>query len=560
VTRRAVAAVLASFLVATSLADDGAAARKKVVLVGTITTDFRVAAQRVLDVDGDGRAELVVVGANGEVRSWRKDAETGRLADKPAGSLVLRWPDRTLLAVADLYGDGRPPQLVEMTKDGVFAHQAEKDGSYSRGGDPVAPKAKMPLRVGEPAFAEIARDVNGDGRADLVVPRGDECELWLNAGLDAKTGAPNFTKVASIRVDMKHETATRAENLSDVLESSFRVPRLSFDDVNGDGRPDLVVEDGHLRSWAFQREDGTFPAAADATLDLSTFRDTTPEAEVALGRTVAGDDQRFETRDLDGDGIPDYVITHRRKVWVFHGSKAGPQFTEPSDVLRVADDVTQVLVLRIDEDKYPDLLLLRIQMPTIATLLRGLVADWDIEFTAVGYRNLDGKHFDSSPKWKGGMSIRMPSILGMIRHPENLIGQLEGTAKKFRRVAPGDFDGDGRADVAVSDAEGTRMEFFRDAMKAGGDGERAIADLLFGKEKDTWELSEVLQWIGDFATRQIARRTGGAPAFASWPMRDEKEFARTSVYAARLDGPGRADLVIAYEKDGAGVYDVVRVE
>jgi len=99
-------------------------------------------------VDGDGRAELVVVGANGEVRSWRKDAETGRLAEKPAGSLVLRWPDRTLLAVADLYGDGRPPQLVEMTKDGVFAHQAEKDGSYSRGGDPVAPKAKMPLRVG----------------------------------------------------------------------------------------------------------------------------------------------------------------------------------------------------------------------------------------------------------------------------------------------------------------------------------------------------------------------------------------------------------------------------
>jgi len=563
VTRRACAVAFVLACVCAARADDGdASTKRRAVLVGTIATGFPVSTERVLDVDKDGKSELLVVGVNGEVRSWRRDAEKGGLAERPTGSLVLRFPDRTLLAVADLYGDGRPPQLVEMTKDGVSVHQAEKDGSYARGGELVAPKAKLPLRVGRPTFVDVARDVNGDGRADLVVPRGDECDLWLNGGLDAKTGLPTFSKAATIRVDMRRETAAKADALSDVLESSFRVPNLSISDVNGDGRPDLLVEDGHVRSWRLQREDGTFPAAADVTLDLSTFRDTTPAAEVQLGRTVAGgDDQRMETRDLDGDGIPDYVIAHRRKVWVFHGTKDGPQFTQPSDVLRVAEDVTVLLVIRIDEDKYPDLLLLRIQMPTIATLLRGLVADWDIEISSLGYANLGGKKFDTSAKWKGDLSLRMPSIIGMLRHPEDLVREFEGTAKRFRRVLPGDFDGDGKRDVAVADEKDERVEFFTDAAAPGDDEERSFADVFFGSDKKTWELAEILRWAGDLAARQTARHTGGRPAFASWRLRPEAEFSRTGTYAGDFDGSGRALLVVAYDRGGVeGVFDVVSVE
>jgi len=563
VTRRALAAAFVLASVCVARADDGdASTKRKAVLVGTIASGFPVSTQRVLDVDKDGKSELVVVGVNGEVRSWRQDASSGALTERPSGSLVLRFPDRTLLAVADLFGDGRPPQLVEMTKDGVSVHQAEKDGSYARGGELVAPKAKLTLRVGRPTFVDVARDVNGDGRADLVVPRGDECDLWLNGGLDAKTGLPTFSKAATIRVDMRRETSAKADLLSDVLESSFRVPNLSISDVNGDGRPDLLVEDGHVRSWRLQREGGTFPAAPDVTLDLSTFRDTTPAAEMQLGRTVAGgDDQRMESRDLDGDGVLDYVIAHRRKVWVFHGTKDGPQFTQPSDVLRVAEDVTVLLVMRIDEDKFPDLLLLRVQMPTVATLLRGLVADWDIEISALGYANLGGKKFDTSAKWKGDLSLRMPSIIGMVRHPEDLVREFEGTAKRFRRVLPGDFDGDGRRDVAVGDEKDERVEFFTDASAPGDDEERSFADVFFSSDKRTWELAEILRWAGDLAARQTARHTGGRPAYASWPLRPEAEFSRTGTYAGDFDGSGRALLIVAYDRGGVeGVFDVVRVD
>jgi hypothetical protein len=536
----------------------------KTVLATSVATGFPVAAQRVYDVDGDGKADVVAVGDRGEVRVWRHDAASGTLGAKPVGALVLRYPDRTLLAVADLLGGGAPPQLVEMTKDGVFVHRVEKDGSWSRAQECVAPRAKLPIRVGRPTFADIARDVNGDGRADLVLPRGDDCELWLNGGADAQTGLPSFTKAASIRVRLMRESISKGEALSDVLEESFRIPNLSIVDVNGDGRRDLYVENGKQRAWHLQREDGTFPASPDVTLDLNIFRDTTPEASVQLGRTLAGgDDQRMETRDLDGDTIPDYVIAHRRKVWVFHGTKAGPQFTEPSDILRVGDDVTMLMLLNLDDDEYPDLLLARVQVPTIATLLRGLVSEWDLEIASAGYANAGGRKFETTPKWKGAIDVRLPALIGVMKNPEPLLRKFEDVARKFRGTIPGDFDGDGREDVALVSDDGVRVDVYVskiDPSKPPKGAEKAVGDALFGEERQVWDLDTILSWLGDVAERQAARRTGGAAPVTAWKFRDGAEWRRTGVESGDVDGDGRAEIVVEYSRDGGeGVFDVVRV-
>jgi hypothetical protein len=167
-------------------------------------------------------------------------------------------------------------------------------------------------------------------------------------------------------------------------------------------------------------------------------------------------------------------------------------------------------------------------MPTLATLLRGLVAAWDVEIASVGYANLGGKKFDSTPKWKGDLSLHLPSIIGMVRHPEDLVREFEGTAKRFRRVLPGDFDGDGRRDVAVADEKDERVEFFTDAAAPGDDEERSFADVFFGADKKTWELAEILRWAGDLGARQTARHTGGRPAYASWALRQEAEFSTST--------------------------------
>ena len=95
---------------------------------------------------------------------------------------------------------------------------------------------------------------------------------------------------------------------------------------------------GRTRAFHMQRKDGTIPTHPDVVLDLRIFRDTAPVSALRPGRILAGANRaQYQSRDLDQDGIPDYVIGHRRKVWVFHGNKVRPQFTEPSTILKVSE-------------------------------------------------------------------------------------------------------------------------------------------------------------------------------------------------------------------------------
>lgn len=582
----ALALVAATVAPSARAQDDSAgadSARRALGLARSIAVPFQVSAWRALDVDRDGADDLLVVGRGGEVRVWRGDAKTGRTADEPAGVLVLPEPERSVLAIEDVLNDGGPPQLVVLSRRGLEAYPVGPEGAFQRAPVLVSKAVSLAYRVGEPTFAPVLRDVNGDGRPDLLVPRAETCELWLWGppvpGADGAPAVPQYRAAGAFKVAVSRERATESAELSDVLSSAFRVPALTLRDVNGDGRSDLAVEDGKVRSFHLARPDGTVSAEADVRVDLAKFEDTTPRADVQLGRTLAGgDEQRFETADLDGDGIPDYVIAHRRKVWVFLGTKDGPQFLEPSDVLKSADDVSTVLVARLDADPRPDLLLLRLQVPTVATLLRGLVASWDVEVTTAGFENAGGGRFERTPKWRGEIALRLPAILGILRDPEALIGRFEGLASKFDRgFVWGDFDGDGREDAAVASTTDRRLDVWFGVARertggAGGTGgagtngdrtngasvadEMELGEVFFGTER-VWDMDRVLRWLGDFADRRFAQVTGDREPSQRIELRAEKDAAFEGVGALRVGGA--TGIVVAYEgADGRGVFDVWR--
>ncbi|MBI5361804.1 MAG: VCBS repeat-containing protein [Planctomycetes bacterium] len=532
---------------------------------GGFETELAVCGARCVELDGRPGDELLVLAEDGAVRTWSVDPATHVFAPEPRGTLVLPDPSHALVATARLLDGDARPALVVADASGVHAWRPLEGGGF--GGEPIEllPRYRQRVRVGAPAFAPIAQDVDGDGRDDLVLPNGAELELWMRAGpSNGATSAAHFTKAASVHVEVRHARASSADELSDVLSASLAIPDLFLTDVNGDGRADLVVAEGDRRAYHLVRAGGSIPAAPDVVLDLSIFKDTTPEAVVAPGRTLAGGDAtRLETRDLDLDGIPDHVIAHRRKVWVFPGTKDGPQFEKPSAILKAADDVTALALVRLDDDERADLLLFKLQVPSIGAILQGLLREWSVEVECAGYRNKDGRSFATTPEWKSTIEVRLPAILDIARDPNAIVERFEAAGKKFRAPALADLDGDGRQDVALLTEDKTAIEAWRGgagAVGVGREDEALLKELLFDDREKTWDLERVLAFLGDYAAQRVARVTGGRAAEARFALRDPAKARLLETRACDVDGDGRGELLLEYwllDSPGRRRFDVL---
>jgi len=513
----------------------------------TVTVDprgsdatFEVSDHRIGDLDLDGRAEFVVLARDGRVRSFRP------LSSEPAralGELVLAAPERVLL---DLGRWGEKTYLIAETPQGTLAYPLDAQGLIGPTGATWIPRAKLGLRVGAPTFSRIVQDVNRDGVEDIVVPTLAGVELW-QATLEPEKTVPSFRKAATVAVEIARAAQHEFETLSDALEHSLTIPSLDTEDVNGDGRPDLIVAQDDRRAWHLQRADASFPAEADVAIDLTIFRDTTPAAENSFGSTLAIDDgASFASRDLDGDSVPDYVIAHRRKVWVFRGGPAGPQFTEPSAILKTAEDVTLLLVYPLDDDALPDLLLIKVQVPTVAALLRGLFGEWDVPIRALGYKNVGAGKFETTPGQTSELSLRLPGIVGILKNPEKFTQRFEELEKSFRAGARGDVDGDGNDDILLVTADGKAIELWlgRTDEAPEKSKERWLRELLFGDPDRVWDIERAFTALGNIAARQVALATGDRPPDRTLPLRDPAETRVLGLECADFDGDGAREVVI----------------
>ncbi len=537
----------------------GAPAAPELRVTATLEPAFRVAAVREVALDAAPGADIVCIGARGEVRTW---AWIGGSLAGPRGTLVLADPARSAFAFAPL-AQGGPAHLFLAGPRGVAVHRAGDDGGF--GPEPVAQalRARLALRTGVPVEAPLAQDVDGDGRTDLVVPAAGTLELWSQRPPEPDAGEVRFARAAAVQVPIASSRSTDNEALSDELTSAFTIPTLRREDLNGDGRLDLVVHDGQRRAFHLLRADGAIPREPDVVLDLAIFRDTTPGAEIVPGRTLAGLDRAlYERVDLDADGIPDHVIAHRRKVWVFRGSTAGPRFETPSSVLKTADDVTALALLDLDADGRADLVLVRIQVPTVATLLRGLVGEWEVEITAAAYRAAGERDFEATPTWRSDLRLRVPAILSILRDPDAILQRFEGAGRKLRANIEGDFDGDGHADIALVSEDGARLEVWMGAAGTRAAEETPAAlvrRVLFDDPDKTWDVDRLVAWLSGWAELRVKERTGGRPPAAALALRPREEWNLVEMSCADLAGDGRARLVLRYDApDGTrSVVDVV---
>jgi hypothetical protein len=228
----------------------------------------------VADVNGDGKPDLLV--ANYCVSSNNcAEGSVGVLLGRgdgtfqPAVAYSSGGSTTASLAVADLNGDGKPDLVVASQSGSVGVLLGIGDGTFQ----PV-----VTYSAGGAVSVSVAvADVNGDGKPDLLVA--NQCDTGVGNCKNPSVGVLLGTG------DGTFQAATTYAAL-DGLDS------LAVADVNGDGKPDLLVTSGSNNNnigVLLGNGNGTFqPVVAYSS-----------GGEGAMSVAVA---------DANGDGKPDLVV------------------------------------------------------------------------------------------------------------------------------------------------------------------------------------------------------------------------------------------------------------
>ncbi|MFO1032450.1 MAG: VCBS repeat-containing protein [Planctomycetota bacterium] len=513
----------------------------------SLAPDRAIVAALLHDTDGDGRVELLLVDANGTVA--RHGVTAGGLVAR--GTLALPDPQRSLFAFADLMPTPGT-ELVVADGNGTTAWTWPAEAAPQP--VPLLRRARSTLPLGAPQRSPFVQDLDRDGRLDVLLPTLQGVQPFRQEA-PADDGTPAFRALPTIAVRVRTQVQDADGRGDRERTGELVVPPVDTEDLDGDGKPDLLTREGQVHRFHLQTADGSFGPPIE--LDLARFEDSTPKATMELGATaVLGDRQLLQRGDVNGDGMPDYVIAHRRKVWTFVTSKQGPQF-EKARTQATADDVTAMLLVDLDEDRRADLLTFQVQLPGVGALLLGLVQSIDIDVKAVGHTS-EGNGFANQATWRRTVTLRIPPLLSLLGRQEELVQRFTDILGKARLGVRGAFAGSDAADLLLVTGDGKGLEVFADAGPAptldGARGRRLLRELLFEDPDPLFDLERLFKLVSGLFDELSSGLVADAKRGATLPLRDPAQWRLVELLSGPLDDVAGDDVIAVYEAvpaDGA---------
>jgi len=352
-------------------------------------------------------------------------------------------PNPSGLLVADLNNDGKLDVVV--LSGGTSTAPAAVAVFLGKGDGTVTPGATY-ATTGYGPYAAVAFDFNGDNKLDLAVLTQGNVAIFLGHG-DGTFAAPVNYPVSQI-----DET-------------------LALGDFNGDGHADLVAGGVQNLSMLLGNGDGTFRAAVslpqyigaysmapgdfnhDGKLDLAISDTQSGTVSILLGDGKGGFAGEYDyiagylpgnilASDLDGDGNLDVVLgsghpdvlaanSYADTITVFFGRGDGTLIGPPAYAVNAgmqASYPTSLATADFNGDGKPDLAVAAGELWILLS--------------------------------QGGGSFKTPVAIPNPTSAPNTMGV------KVSSVAAGDFNGDGKQDLVVGDANGSGVY----VLLGNGDG------------------------------------------------------------------------------------------
>jgi hypothetical protein len=302
--------------------------------IDSIPVDEHIAAMAVTDLNGDGRPDIAFYGDGKDLEIIYNQGTNG-WSDPKRWHIEDGRMDANALTTGDLNGDGRTDIVLLGDNGSLYFLPQQADHTF---GEP----RKIPYS-GTPKAVQIV-DVDGDGKKDLLLvdwdsPTPFRFRLQNAAGqlgpeiyfksipmrsycMDNLEGnSTNFVVTiaqSSGRAEVSQFTRQPAEVLSGAfLQGQFQILPLEktdaaqrgllWADVNGDGRPDLLVaepESGQLSVY-LQQPDGslappkTFPALAGVSQIAAADWNGDGQPDIFL---LSGDENAVGVTQFDKEG------------------------------------------------------------------------------------------------------------------------------------------------------------------------------------------------------------------------------------------------------------------